>query len=165
MLFTIGYDGLPADEVARTEANNDRLAITDPVNRRLNVLMWMWSHYQEPGDTEMGQEMRRHITNCEMRINRFESFVDCVSMNRRQSEIKCRGSGGKLTVGPGPGVATVFRKTVDYPDELAHGFHVTLDDGMWVTVRRDRDSRGSMGDHHWQDKTYTDQQDKNTNAE
>ena len=86
-------------------------------------------------------------------------------MNGRQSEIKCRGIGGKLTVGPGPGVATVFQKTVDYPDELALGFHVTLDDGMWVTVRRDRDSRSSMGDHHWQDKTDTDQQDKNTKAE
>ena len=30
------------------------------------------------------------------------------------------------------------RKTVDYPDQLAHGFHVTLDDGTWVTVRRDQ---------------------------
>ena len=32
--------------------------------------------------------------------------------------------------------AAVFQKTVDYPDEYAHGFHVTLDDGTWVTVRR-----------------------------
>lgn len=34
--------------------------------------------------------------------------------------------------------ATVFQKTVDYPDELAHGYHVTLDDGTWVTVRVDQ---------------------------
>ena len=34
--------------------------------------------------------------------------------------------------------SAVFQKTVDYPDELAHGFHVTLDDGTWVTVRQDQ---------------------------
>ena len=28
--------------------------------------------------------------------------------------------------------ATVFQKTVDYPDEYPHGFHVTLDDGTLV---------------------------------
>jgi len=33
--------------------------------------------------------------------------------------------------------AKVFQKTVDYPDEYAHAFHVTLDDGSWVTVRQD----------------------------
>ena len=32
----------------------------------------------------------------------------------------------------------VFQKTVDYPDEYAHGFHITLDDGTWVTVRREQ---------------------------
>jgi len=31
--------------------------------------------------------------------------------------------------------ATVFQKSVDYPDELHHGYHVTPDDGTWVTVR------------------------------
>ena len=34
--------------------------------------------------------------------------------------------------------AQVFQKTLDYPDELAYGFHVTLDDGTWVTVRQDQ---------------------------
>ena len=34
--------------------------------------------------------------------------------------------------------AQVFQKTVDYPDELHHGSHVTLDDGTWVTVRREQ---------------------------
>ncbi len=34
--------------------------------------------------------------------------------------------------------STVFQKTVDYPEELANGFHVFLDDGEWVTVRRDQ---------------------------
>ena len=34
--------------------------------------------------------------------------------------------------------AAVIQKTVDLPDESAHGFHVALDDGAWVTVRRDR---------------------------
>ena len=35
--------------------------------------------------------------------------------------------------------ANVFQRTVDYPDELAMGFHVLLDDdGPWVTVRQDQ---------------------------
>ena len=34
--------------------------------------------------------------------------------------------------------AQVFQKTVDYPNEHAHGYQVTLDDGTWVTVRRDQ---------------------------
>jgi len=34
--------------------------------------------------------------------------------------------------------AQVFQKTVDFPDELAHGYHVTLDDGTWGTVKRDQ---------------------------
>ena len=54
--WPVGYGGLPADEVARAEATNDRLGATDPVNRRLNV--WMWSHFRDHGDTEMASEMR-----------------------------------------------------------------------------------------------------------
>jgi len=34
--------------------------------------------------------------------------------------------------------AAVFQKTVDYPDELDYGIHVTLDDGAWVTVRKEQ---------------------------
>ena len=34
--------------------------------------------------------------------------------------------------------SNVFQKTLDYSDEYAHGFHVTLDDGTWVTVRQDQ---------------------------
>ena len=34
--------------------------------------------------------------------------------------------------------STVFQKTVDYPYELAHGFQVALDDGTWVTVKREQ---------------------------
>ena len=34
--------------------------------------------------------------------------------------------------------ATVFGKSVDYPDDYAMGFQVTLDDGTWVTLRRER---------------------------
>ena len=40
--------------------------------------------------------------------------------------------------------AKVFQKTVDYPDELAHGFHITLDDGTWVTVRREQLALGRV---------------------
>ena len=31
--------------------------------------------------------------------------------------------------------ANVYQKTVDYPDELANGYHVMLDTGELVTVR------------------------------
>ena len=31
--------------------------------------------------------------------------------------------------------ATVFQKTID-SNELSHAFHITLDDGSWVTIRR-----------------------------
>ena len=34
--------------------------------------------------------------------------------------------------------ANVFQKTVDYPDDFHHGYHVTLDDETWVTLRRDQ---------------------------
>ena len=34
--------------------------------------------------------------------------------------------------------ATVFQRTVDYPDDFAWGLHLVLDDGTWVTVRRDQ---------------------------
>jgi hypothetical protein len=57
--WPIGYGGLPADEVARGEASNDRLGVDDPVARRLNVLMWLWSHYRDQGDVEMASEMRQ----------------------------------------------------------------------------------------------------------
>ena len=36
------------------------------------------------------------------------------------------------------GEAAVFQKTVDYPDEYHHGFHVNLDDGSWETVSREQ---------------------------
>ncbi len=34
--------------------------------------------------------------------------------------------------------SAVFQRTVDYPDEFAPGYHVVLDDGKVVTVRRDQ---------------------------
>ena len=33
--------------------------------------------------------------------------------------------------------ANVFHRTADYPEEFATGFHLVLDHGTWVTVRRD----------------------------
>lgn len=34
--------------------------------------------------------------------------------------------------------ANVFQRTVDYPDEFAAALHLVLDDGTWITVRRDQ---------------------------
>ena len=34
--------------------------------------------------------------------------------------------------------ANVYQRTVDYPDEYAQGFQITLDDETWVTVRWDQ---------------------------
>jgi len=42
-----------------------------------------------------------------------------------------RGKTGKVD-------SMVFQKTMDNPDEYHHGYHVILDDGTWVTVRRDQ---------------------------
>lgn len=56
--WPVGYGGLPVDEVASGEADNDRKGTTDPVERRLNVLNWMRCHYRDIGDTAMADEMR-----------------------------------------------------------------------------------------------------------
>ncbi len=34
--------------------------------------------------------------------------------------------------------SAVFQRTVDHPDELHHGYHVFLDNGGVVTVRREQ---------------------------
>ena len=44
---------------------------------------------------------------------------------------------------------TGFQNTVDYPDQYADGFHIALDDGTWVTVRRDQVLRESRLDSHF----------------
>ena len=41
--------------------------------------------------------------------------------------------------------ANVFQRPVDYPDEFAAGFHLVLDDGKWVTVRRDQVASSRAG--------------------
>ena len=56
--WPIGYGGLPADEVAKAEDYNARENITDPVDRRLNVLSWMRCYYRDRGDQDMAQEMK-----------------------------------------------------------------------------------------------------------
>ena len=57
--WPVGYGGLPESEVARAESHNDRLEITDPVNRRLNVLVWLRGYFQDARDSEMSMEMRQ----------------------------------------------------------------------------------------------------------
>ena len=56
--FPIGYGGLPAEEVAKAEFQNDRLGITDPVDRKLNVLIWFWCHYRDRGQADMMGQMK-----------------------------------------------------------------------------------------------------------
>ena len=34
--------------------------------------------------------------------------------------------------------SVVCQKSYDYPDEVAPGYHVTLEDGKWVTLRWDQ---------------------------
>ncbi len=51
---------------------------------------------------------------------------------------KIRITKGRYAGRNGTVEATVFQKTVDYPDELALGYHVYLDDGTVVTVRTDQ---------------------------
>jgi hypothetical protein len=56
--FTLGNGDLDADEVARAEYHNARLGVLDPVQRRLNVLWWLYQHYQESGDTDTAMEVK-----------------------------------------------------------------------------------------------------------
>ena len=41
--------------------------------------------------------------------------------------------------------SAVFQQTVDYPDEVAPGYHVILDTGPWITVRWDQVQAGKIG--------------------
>ena len=52
--------------------------------------------------------------------------------------IYLKQNAGTLRVRTGTVEAQEIQKTVDFPNELGHGFKVTLDDGMWVTVRQDQ---------------------------
>ena len=45
---------------------------------------------------------------------------------------------GKYAGRTGTVEANVFQRTVDYPEEFAMGLHLVLDDGAWITVRRDQ---------------------------
>ena len=45
---------------------------------------------------------------------------------------------GKYAGHTGTVDGNVFQRTVDYPDELANGYHVMLDTGELVTVRWDQ---------------------------
>ena len=56
-----------------------------------------------------------------------------------------RGTNIRVIIGnyAGPGrEGTVSQKPVAYPDEYAHGLQVTLDGGMWVTLKRDQSKPG-----------------------
>ena len=56
--WPLGYGGLPQEEVAKAERDNDRIGMTDKVDRRLNVLSWMRCYFRDRGDVEMAQEMK-----------------------------------------------------------------------------------------------------------
>jgi hypothetical protein len=56
--FQLGNGGLDAGEVAKAERSNDRLGVVDPVDRRLNVLVWLRQYYMEAGDTGMAAEVK-----------------------------------------------------------------------------------------------------------
>ena len=45
---------------------------------------------------------------------------------------------GKYTGHTGTVDSNVHQRTVDYPDDLANGFHIMLDSGVLVTVRWDQ---------------------------
>ena len=56
--WPLGYGGLPNAEVAKAERYNDRQGFTDPVDRKLNVLSWMWCYYRDRDDSEMVLQMK-----------------------------------------------------------------------------------------------------------
>ena len=49
--FPIGYGGLPENEVVAALGFQDARGITDPIERKLNVLMWLMSGMVWDGDT------------------------------------------------------------------------------------------------------------------
>ena len=56
--WPVGYGGLPADEVTKAEKYNDRQGFTDPVERKLNVLSWMWCYYRDQDDLNLASQMK-----------------------------------------------------------------------------------------------------------
>lgn len=56
--WPIGYGGLPIHEVAKAVNYNDRQGFTDPVDRKLNVLSWMWCYFRDRGDPDMTRQMK-----------------------------------------------------------------------------------------------------------
>ena len=54
-------------------------------------------------------------------------------MRRRGDRVKIIT--GKYAGHLGTVESNVYQRTVDYPDELANGFHIMLDNGVLVTVR------------------------------
>ena len=57
-------------------------------------------------------------------------------MRRRGERVKIIS--GKYAGHTGTVDSNVFQKTVDFPGELANGYHVMLDSGELVTVRWDQ---------------------------
>ena len=49
--FPIGYGGLPKNEVIAALGFQDARSITDPIERKLNVLMWLMGGMESEGDT------------------------------------------------------------------------------------------------------------------
>jgi hypothetical protein len=56
--FPLGNGGLDARQVDLAERHNTRLGVVDPVQRKLNVLWWLYQHYQEAGDTDLAAEVK-----------------------------------------------------------------------------------------------------------
>ncbi len=54
---------------------------------------------------------------------------------RRRCGDQVRIISGKYAGLTGTVEANVYQRTVDYPDELANGFHIMLDTGVLVMVR------------------------------
>ena len=57
-------------------------------------------------------------------------------MRRRGDRVTI--TSGKYVGRRGTIESNVYQKTVDYPDELANGYHVMLDSEVLVTVRWDQ---------------------------
>jgi len=55
-------------------------------------------------------------------------------MRRRGDRVKIIS--GKYAGHTGAVESNVHQRTIDYPDELANGFHIMLDTGVLVIVRR-----------------------------
>ena len=72
--WPLGYGGLPKEQIVLAEIKNDRERITDPIERRLNLLFWMWTYFRDQEQQDMAKEMREEYHLLRHEDKRFDGL-------------------------------------------------------------------------------------------